>query len=176
MKRRNVLRSVSVAAGTALAGCSSVPGFGGSGTVLGRIEVINYSFEPNQIRLSVKRDDEILLDREISLTAIDNDDGGAWTIIDPVWSNEKGQYTVRAVHYGKDDDRESEDWEYTFTERDYEQYYGDNHEDPGCVGAVVKVGSLSEDENGTIGIGPTYMENPCELPANFSPAQAVDEH
>ena len=164
MKRRQALRSVAVVGGMSVAGCSSVLGSGESGTVLGKIEVINLSFVPNRIRLMVERDDETLVDRKISLTAIDAGDSAAWKIIQPSWSETQTKYTILAVHYDESDNRETKDWEYTFTQEDYNTYYGESHEDPGCIGASVKIGSLAESENAPIRIGPTYMENPCRTP------------
>lgn len=110
---------------------------------------------------SAESDDESLLDRTISLPGIDADSGTPATLIEPLWSETRAHYTVRAVHYDESGDRETGDWAYTFTGDDYDTYYGDSNEDPGCIGAVVKVGTLSESENGAIGIGPTYMTEPC---------------
>ena len=172
MNRRRALKSLAVVGSVSFAGCTSVLGSGGSGTVLGKIEVINSSFVANRIRLMVERDDgtssesddENLLDRKISLPAIDTENGTPGMIIEPVWSDTQAQYTIRAVHIDESSNRETSDREYTFTQEDYKTYYGDNHEDPGCIGAIVKIGSLSDSENGAIGIGPTYMKNPCETP------------
>jgi hypothetical protein len=88
-------------------------------------------------------------------------DRGASTLVEPSWSARRARYTVRAFHVGDDGDRESSGREYTFTRDDYATYYGDDHEDPGCIAAVVRVGSRAETENGAIGIGPTYVETPC---------------
>jgi hypothetical protein len=161
MNRRHALERVAVVGSVSLAGCSALPGFGRSGTVLGRIEVVNSSFVRNRIRLMVERDDDTLLDRKLSLAAIDAETGTRGRIIDPVWSETRGQYTLRALHYDESGNRETGDWEYTFTREDYDSYYGGSHEDPGCIGAVVKIGSRADTENAAIGIGPTYMENPC---------------
>lgn len=164
MKRRHVLRSLPVVAGLSLAGCSSVLGSGTSGTVLGKTQVINFSFASNRIHLTVERDDETLIERNIRLGAIDAEDGVSWRVIEPSWSETQARYTIRAFHVSESGSRESEAWEYTFTQEDYGTYYGDSHEDPGCIGAVVKIGSPNDKENGTIGIGPTYMGNPCKTP------------
>ncbi len=163
MNRRQVLGRLAGAGSVSVAGCSSV--LGAETTVLGRIEVVNFSPVANRIRLLVTRedDDETLVDRMIGLPAVDAEDGTPGTVIEPTWSEIEGKYTVRAVHYGEDGDRETEDWEYTFTRADYNRYY-DNPDDPGCIGAVVKIGSPSDTENGTIGISPTEMENPCGTP------------
>ena len=160
MKRRQVLRHLAVAGGVSVAGCSSV--LRSETTVLGRIEVVNFSPVVNRIRLLVTRegDNANLLDRTITLPAINAESGTPGVVIEPTWSETQGKYTVLAVHYGEDGNRETEDWEYTFTREDYNTYY-DDQEDPGCIGAIVKIGSLTDVENGTIGIGPTYMENPC---------------
>lgn len=164
MNRRRALKRLAVVGSVSFAGCSSILGSGESGTVLGKIEVINSSFVANRIRLMVERDDDTLIDRNISLTAINAENGTPGTIIEPVWSQTQGQYTIRALHYDESGNRETEDWEYTFTQEDYTTYYGDSHEDPGCIGALVKIGSLDNTENGAIGIGPIYTENPCETP------------
>lgn len=160
MNRRQVLRRLAAAGSVSVAGCSSV--LGSETTVLGRIEVVNFSPVANRIRLLVTRegDDENLLDRMITLPAVGAENGTPGVVIEPTWPETQGEYTVLAVHYGEDGDRETEDWEYTFTREDYNTYYADR-EDPGCIGAIVKVGSLTDMENDTIGIGPTYMENPC---------------
>jgi hypothetical protein len=162
MNRRQALSSLAVAGTVSLAGCSSV--LGTDGIVLGRIDVINSSFVANRIRLMIKRDDEMLVDRQITLPAIDAENGTPATIIEPLWSEVAGEYTVSALHYDTSDNRETESWEYTFTREDYDVYYDDSDEDPGCIGAVVKIGSLSDTENAAIGIGPTYMESPCGTP------------
>lgn len=162
MNRRQVLKSLAVVGSISVAGCSSVLGPGG--TVLGKIEVINSSFVANKVRLIVTRDDDTLIDRKFSLPAIDGESGTPGIVIKPLWSETQGQYTVHAVHYDESDNRETEVWEYTFTEEDYDTYYGDSHEDPRCIGAVVKIGSLSEEENAPIGISPTYLKNPCGSP------------
>ena len=159
MNRRDALGRLAAAGSVALAGCAA--GRFGSGTVLGRVEIINASFVPNRIRLMVERADETVLDRTIGLSAIDAGDRGASTLVEPSWSARRARYTVRAFHVGDDGDRESSGREYTFTRGDYTTYYGDDHEDPGCIAAVVRVGSRAETENGTIGIGPTYVETPC---------------
>ncbi|WP_136715725.1 hypothetical protein [Halorientalis salina] len=162
MDRRTALKSLATVGSVTLAGCSSVPGFGQSGTVLGKIEVINSSFVPNRIRLLVVRGEDDLIDREHSLAAIDAENGTRGTIIEPSWSDTRGQYTIHAHHVEESGDRESSSREYTVTGKDYDRYYGDSQEDPGCIGAVVKIGSLAETENAAIGISPTYMENPCD--------------
>jgi len=130
-------------------------------TVLGRIEVVNFSPVANRIRLLVTRedDDENLLDRMITLPAFTAKNGTPGVVIEPTWSETQREYTVFAVHYGEDGDRETQDWEYTFTREDYNTYY-DDQEDPGWIGALVKIGTLTDTENGTIGISPTYMDNP----------------
>ncbi|MFC7256198.1 hypothetical protein [Haloplanus litoreus] len=160
MNRRQVLRRLAVAGSVSVSGCSSV--LGSETTVLGRIEVVNFSLVANRLRLLVTREDdnENLLDRMITLPAVNAENGTPGVVIEPTWPETQGEYTVLAVHYGEDGDRETEDWEYTFTQEDYNTYY-DEQEDPGCIGAIVKIGSLTDMENGTIGIGPTYMENPC---------------
>lgn len=172
MNRRQALKSLAVAGSASIAGCSSVLGSGGEGTVLGKIEVVNSSFAANRIRLMVERDggttsesdDESLLDRKVSLPAIAAESGTPGLIIEPSWSETQSHYTIRAVHYDGSDNRETGVWEYTFTQEDYNTFYADNNEDPGCIGAIVKIGSLEETENGAIGIGPIYMENPCGTP------------
>lgn len=164
MNRRDALKSITVFGSVALAGCSSVLNSGESGTVLGKIEVINSSFVSNRIRLMVERDDETLFDRNIGLTAIDAGDRAASTIIEPIWSETQGQYTVRAFHVDDSGDRETSSREYTFTRDDYNRYYGDSHRDPGCIGAIVKIGSRAETENAEIGISSIHMENPCGTP------------
>ena len=162
MNRRQVLKSLVVVGSISVAGCSSV--LGRSGTLLGRIEVINSSFVANRIRLIVTRDDDTLVDRKLSLPAINDESGTPGMIIKPSWSETQGEYTIHAIHYDESDNRETKAWEYTFTEEDYNMYYGDSHEDPGCIGAVVKIGSLAEKENAPIGISPTYLKNPCGSP------------
>mgnify|MGYP006296664025 FL=1 len=159
MKRRHVLKALPVAGGTFLAGCASV--LDGDGTVLGRIEIINSSFVANRIRVLVTRDDETLVDKQIELPPIDAGTGIPGTVIDQSWSDTQGEYTIIAVHYDESGDRETKSWEYTITGADYDRYYADSQEDPGCIGAVVKIGSLSETENAAIGISPTYMDRPC---------------
>lgn len=158
MNRRQALRGFAVAGSASLAGCSSVLGPGG--TVLGTIEVINSATVANRIRLLVTRGEETLLDRELALPAIDAADGDPSRVIGPSWAEQRGEYTVDATHYGEDDDRETSGREYTFTGADYDAQYGDTHEDPGCVAAVVVIGS-DDEENGEIGIGPIHAENPC---------------
>lgn len=164
MDRRRALQRLAVVGSASFAGCSSV--LGTDGTVLGRIEVINSSFAANRIRLMVARDGEELLDRTLALAAIDAEEGQRGVVIEPVWSETQGQYSVRALHYDESGDRESSSWEYTFTQADYDRYYEDSHEDPGCIGAVVTIGSRAETANAAIGIGPTYMEHPCGAPAS----------
>lgn len=121
MNRRQALRWAALAGSGSLAGCSSV--LGPSGTVLGRIEVINSSRVANRIRILVIREEETLLDRTISLSPIDSNDGAAARIIEPLWSEAPGQYTVKAIHLDESGDRESLGNEYTFTQQDYERYY-----------------------------------------------------
>ncbi len=108
----------------------------------------------------VERGDEDLLDRTIELTAADAGNRAASTIIEPLWS-EPGEYTVRALHVDESGNTEASSQEYSFTKDDYTAYYGDSHEDPGCIGAVVTVGARDETENAQIGIGPTYLTDPC---------------
>jgi len=160
MNRRDALERLAVAGSVALAGCASSRF--GSGTVLGRVDVINASFVPNRIRLMIERGDETLFDRTIGLSAIDAGDRGASAVVEPSWSSRRARYTVRALHVGDDGDRESSGREYTFTRDDYTTYDGGDHEDPGCVAAVVTIGRRSETENGPIGIGPTHVAAPCE--------------
>lgn len=162
MNRRTALRRLTAAGSLALAGCSSLPGSGDSRPALGRIQVINASHAPNRIRLLVVRDEETLLDRDLALAALDADDGTPATLIEPTWETSPGEYTVHAHHAEESGERESSSWEYTPTSRDYDRYYPDEREDPGCLGVIVTVGTLSETPNAPIGIGPTYMENPCD--------------
>ncbi len=137
--------------------------------MLGRIEVINNSFVSNRIRLIVTRDEETVLDRLIDLPALTAEDGVPVTVVPPTWPAVRGEYTVRALHYGEDGDRESQTWAHTFTRADYEDYYPDDREDPGCLAAVVKIGSLAETADAPIGIGPTYVDAPCDpTPADGS--------
>ncbi|MFC7196318.1 hypothetical protein ACFQL4_19595 [Halosimplex aquaticum] len=96
MDRRQALRSLGVAGSLGLAGCSSV--LGSSGTVLGRIEVINASFTARTVRLAVERGDETLIDRQVSLGPADAADGSAWTKIQPTWSDTQSQYRIWALH------------------------------------------------------------------------------
>jgi len=159
MNRRQVLRGFAVAGSASLAGCSSVLDSGG--TVLGTVEVINSATVSNRIRLLVTRGEETLLDRTFSLAAMDAADGLPSRVIEPSWSAERGEYTIRAIHYGADGDRETSGREYTFTAADYDAQYGDANEDPGCVAAVVVIGSHDDEENGEIGIGPVHSEDPC---------------
>ena len=130
--------------------------------MLGRVQVINASFVPNRIRLTIERPGETVLDRTVGLSALDAGNRGASALVEPSWPARRARYTVRALHVGDDGDRESSGREYTFTRDDYATYYGDDHEDPGCVAAVVTIGRRSETENGPIGIGPTYVAAPCE--------------
>ncbi|WP_277553861.1 hypothetical protein [Halobaculum limi] len=160
MRRRRVLEGVAAAGLCSLAGCTSP--LGGNGTVLGRIEVINASFVSNRIRLLVTRDEETVLDRPVELPAMGGGDGLPMTVVPPTWPEVRGAYTVHATHYGDDGDRESRTWEHTFTRDDYDDYYPDDRDDPGCLAAVVKMGSLAESANAPIGIGPTYADDPCE--------------
>ncbi|ELZ27592.1 hypothetical protein C475_06720 [Halosimplex carlsbadense 2-9-1] len=110
--------------------------------------------------------DETLLDRRISLSAIDAEDGRAWTTIAPTWSEERPQYSVWALYLDEDGERASTSWEYTFTRQDYNTYYEDEVADPGCIGAMVKVGDSSDSEYAPIEISPTRMEDPCEASAS----------
>lgn len=164
MNRRTALKSLAAVGSVPLAGCAAIRGSGQSGTVLGRIAVINSSVVPNRIRLLVVRGETELLDRTLSLPALDATDGTPGTVIEPSWPETQGEYTIHAHHIEESGERESNSWEYTFTQEDYDRYYGDKHEDPGCLGAVVTIGSLSETANAAIGISPTYMENPCGTP------------
>lgn len=159
MNRRQALRRVAVAGSASLAGCSSVLGPGG--TVLGTIQVINASSVANRIRLLVTRGEETLLDRKLSLPAIDGEDGDPSRVIEPSWAEQRGRYAVDAIHYGTDGERETNGREYTFTGADYDAHYGDSHEDPGCIAAAVVIGSGDDEANGDIGIGPIHAENPC---------------
>jgi hypothetical protein len=161
MNRRTVLTHLTAAGGLALAGCSSLPGSGDTRPVLGRIQVLNSSLVSNRIRLLVVRDEETLLDRELTLAAIDAEAGTRAAVIEPSWGATPGEYTIHANHIDESGDRESSSWEYTVTQQDYDRYYPDEREDPGCLGVVVTIGSLSENANAAIGIGPTYMEDPC---------------
>lgn len=159
MNRRQALRHFAVAGSASLAGCSSVLGPGGS--VLGTIEVINSATVANRIRLLVTRGEETLLDQTFSLAAMDDEEGDPSRVIEPEWAEERGKYTVGATHYGADGERETSGREYTFTGADYDALYGGTDEDPGCVAAVVVVGSGDDEENGDIGIGPIHAANPC---------------
>lgn len=161
MNRRQALNGLAAVGSVSLAGCASTLGSDDSRTVLGRLEVLNSSFVRNRIRLMVDRDDETLLDRKLSLPPLDSANGTPGVVIEPLWSETRGRYTVRAIHYDESDDRESQSWEYTFTRADYDIYSQDSREDPGCLGGIVKIGSLDETENAAIAIGPAYMENPC---------------
>lgn len=161
MKRRHIVKSLPVLSSLPLAGCMSGLRFGRPGTVLGKIEIVNSSLVSNKIRLIVTREDKTLVDQYIGLEAIDAEDGTASTIIEPFWSPTQSQYTLIAAHYDESGNRESETWEYTFTQKDYNRYYGDSHEDPGCIGAIVIIGNRTEKKNGAIGISPIYMEEPC---------------
>ncbi|MFD1586459.1 hypothetical protein ACFR9U_05660 [Halorientalis brevis] len=164
MNRRTALKSLAAVGSVPLAGCAAIRGAGQSGTVLGKITVVNSSLVPNRIRLLVVRDETDLLDRTLSLPAIDAANGTPGTVIAPSWPETQGEYTIHAHHIEESGERESTSWEYTFTQDDYDRYYGDSHEDPGCLGAVVTVGSLNESANPAIGISPTYMETPCGTP------------
>lgn len=159
MNRRQVLGTLAAAGSISVAGCSSV--LGSRGTVLGTIKLVNSSRVANRIRLMVDRGEETLLDRTISLAAIDAATGTRGTRIDPSWSKTRGEYTLRALHYDDSGNRETSSREYTFTRDDYTTYYGDSHEDPGCIGAVVTIGNFEDTENGVISISPAYMDNPC---------------
>lgn len=172
LTRREALASAAVGGCVSVAGCASLTGADRSGTVLGKVEVINSSRVRNRIRLLVDRDDgtggesddDRLVDRTISLAAIDAGTGTSVRVIQPVWSQSAGHYTIRAVHIDRSGERETSDWDSTFTQDDYETYSADTHEDPGCIGAIVTVGTRADTENAAIGIGPTYMENPCGRP------------
>lgn len=159
MNRRQALRGFAVAGSASLAGCSSVLGPGG--TVLGTIEVINSATVANRIRLLVTRGEETLLDRTLSLPAMDGEGGDPWRVIQPAWAEQRGRYTVEAIHYGEDGERETNGRAYTFTGADYDAHYGDSHEDPGCIAAAVVIGSGDDEENGEIGIGPIHSATPC---------------
>lgn len=162
MNRRQALSTLALAGTVSFAGCSSV--LGSEGIVLGKIEVTNSSSVANRIHLMVQRDGEVLLNQKITLPGIDAENGTPATLIPPMWSEKKGAYTVTAIHYDTAGNRESGKYEYTFTRKDYDAYYGDDREDPGCLGAVVKIGSLSDTENAAIDIGPMDMETPCGTP------------
>lgn len=161
MNRRHVLRSVSALGSASLAGCTSVFDSHESETVLGRVEIINSSFASNSIRIVVKRGTKTLVDRNFALEALDSEGGAGWTVIEPSWSHSQGRYTVRAAHIDESGGLESEYRSYTFTQEDYGTYYDEISEDPGCIGAAVRIGSLTDHENAPIGISPTYMETPC---------------
>lgn len=156
MNRRQALKGLGAVGSLGLAGCSFPLGPGE--VVLGRLTVINLSFTPSTVRLAVKGD-ETLLDRRISLDAIDAEDGRAWTTIAPTWSEKRPQYRVWALYLDEDGERASDSWEYTFTREDYDAYYEDDG--PGCIGAIVKVGDASDSEYAPIGISPTYVDDPC---------------
>ncbi|WEL18826.1 hypothetical protein SVXHr_2682 [Halorhabdus sp. SVX81] len=161
MNRRHVLGSLPAVGSLALAGCSSILGSGDKGTVLGKITVMNSSRVPNRVRVVVERDGETLVTEDVSLGALDSEDDSDWTMIDPSWSHTQSQYTVRAAHIDESGDLEAEYREYTFSQEDYATYYEDRQADPGCLGAEVRVGSLSEDPNARISVSPTKVENPC---------------
>jgi hypothetical protein len=112
MNCRNALQALTAAGSLALAGCSSLAGVGESGTVLGRIEVINASYVSNRIRLLVVRDDET---------------GTRATVIEPTWEATPGQYSIHAHHIEESGDRESSSWEYTLTRQEYDRYYTPGH-------------------------------------------------
>lgn len=107
MNRRTVLKSLTAAGSATLTGCSSTLGFGQSGTILGKIGIINSSYVPNRIRLIVVRNDEKLIDRKISLSAIDAENGTHATIIEPSWSDTRARYSIHAHHIEGSGDRES---------------------------------------------------------------------
>lgn len=161
MDRRQALFRLAAVGSVPLAGCSSILDTGGGGTVLGSILVVNTSYDSNRIDLSVERGGESLLARTISLPSIRATEGTSAVLVEPSWPEVRGRYTVRAHHVGTDGERESDVWSHTFTREDYRRYYGDRREDPGCVGAVVTIGSLSEGSTAPIGVGPTYVEDPC---------------
>jgi hypothetical protein len=161
MRRRELLRSAAAAGGVCVAGCTTAGPLSG-GTVLGRIEIINFSQVRNRIRLSVVRDRETLLDEILTLSALDDGARRATEIIPPRWGTTPGEYTLRVVHYGADGDRETSDRAYTFSRDDYEAYYADEPADPGCIGAVVKIGSDASEQNAPISISPAMVETPCE--------------
>lgn len=158
MNRRQALRRFAVAGSASLAGCSSVLGPGG--TVLGRIRVVNTATVANRIRLLVTRGEETLVDQTFSLAAMDAADGDPSRVVEPTWAAQRGRYTVDAIHYGADGERETSGRAYTFTGADYDAQYGDTNEDPGCVAAVVVIGG-GDEENAEIGIGPIHAANPC---------------
>lgn len=159
MKRRDVIKSVSGAGIIGISGCSSF--VEKSGTILGRVEVINFSNTNNRISLIVKRDDSVIFQQDIGLIALNDCDGVPAEMIEPIWSKEEGEYTIRATHINKSGNLESLQTEYTFTSQDYEKIYNTDGKKPACIGAVVKIGSLSEEPNGQIGIGPVYVQDPC---------------
>lgn len=161
MDRRSIIKSLGVAGGASLAGYTTCEFIGERGTILGVIEIINFSQVRNRIRILVDRNGETLLDEKFTLEPLDTGKEGFTEIIQPQWRMTNGRYTLRAVHYGADGDRETGDWTYTFTGDDYSSYYGDEAADPGCIGAIVKIGSDSADRNAPIGISPTRVESPC---------------
>lgn len=66
----------------------------------------------------LKRDDEMLVDRKITLPAIDAENGTPVAVIDPLWSENKSSYTLSALHYDTSDNRETGSWKYIFTRED----------------------------------------------------------
>ena len=163
MERRHVLQGLPVVGTLTLAGCSSLPSFSGSGTILGKIEVINSSFVSNRIRVIVERGSEVLVENNISLAGLDAEDSENWTIVDPSWSQTEAQYTVRSAHIDDSGNPETDYWEYSFSQEDYNLYYEDKQEDPGCIGVGIRIGSLSDEANAPISVHPSYMKSPCEV-------------
>jgi hypothetical protein len=161
MNRRQLLGGLAAGVATGLAGCAALDGADGTAAALGRVEVINFSRVRNRVRVLVDRDGEDLLDETVELAPFDAGPDAATRILRPRWSPTPGRYTLQAMHYGADGDRETTGAEYTVTGEDYESFYGDGAADPGCVGAVVKVGSDASEPNATIGVSPTRVDDPC---------------
>ncbi len=164
MNRRTLLTSLSVAGATSLAGCAALQPQSTQGTVLGRIEVINFSQSPNRIRLLVQRGDETVFDQQLELTAAGSKDDGWWELIPPAWNKAQGLYQITATHYNSANKRESAKWTYKFSNTDYQTYYQDESDDPGCIGAIVKIGSHGTTRNEPISISPARLTNPCGSP------------
>jgi hypothetical protein len=161
MYRRQFVSALATGVAGGLAGCTALGLGEGNSTTLGVIEMINFSQVSNSVRVQVLRDgEEVMLDR-FELAPFDAGVNGATRIIQPQWSMTPGRYTLDVTHYGPDGDRETNGEEYTFTSEDYESYYGAEVGDPGCIGAVVKIGSNAAERNAMIGISPTRIENPC---------------
>lgn len=163
MRRRHILKSLPAVGSLAVAGCSSIPSFGEAGTVLGKIEVINSSYVPNRIRIIVERGSETLVEKDISLAGLDAEDGENWTRVEPSWSQTEAQYSVRSAHLDDSGNPETDYWEHTFSQEDYNLYYEDSQEGPGCIGAGVRIGSLSDEPNAPISVYPALLKNPCEV-------------